>query len=108
LLNPRLYPHVVAEVQRRLAEKRAACAAKARRLVAEVAKIAFADPRQLLDERGALKGLHELPDDAAAAVARMEVICTEEESRGGAAAVRVRRVVIRLHDKAEALRLPAE
>jgi phage terminase small subunit len=88
-----LYPHVVAEVQRPLKEKRAACAAEARRLVAEVAKIAFADPRQLLDERGAIRGLHELPDDAAAAIARMEVICTEEGS--GAEAVRVRRVFVR-------------
>jgi hypothetical protein len=80
LLNPRLYPHVVAEVQRRLGEKRAACAAEARRLVAEVAKVAFADPRQLLDQRGAIRGLHELPDDAAAAVARMELICTDESA----------------------------
>jgi hypothetical protein len=39
----------------------------------------------------------------------MEVSFTEDEGGGGGAeAVRVRRLVIRLHDKAEALRLPAE
>lgn len=43
------------------------------RLLREVARLAFADPRRLLREDGTMLQLHELDDDTAAAIASVEV-----------------------------------
>jgi phage terminase small subunit len=101
LLNPGLYPHVVREVRRRLAEKREDCRVEAARIVAELVKIAFFDPRDLLDEKGNVLPLKELPGDVAAAVARLELTYAGDGAR-------VRRDFVRFHSKIAALRLIAE
>ncbi|WP_435008001.1 terminase small subunit [Tundrisphaera lichenicola] len=43
------------------------------RVLAEYAKLAFLDIRKAFDEQGNLKGIHELDDDTAAAIAGLEV-----------------------------------
>lgn len=43
------------------------------RLLREIARLAFADPRRLLRENGTMLPLHELDDDTAAAIASVEV-----------------------------------
>lgn len=46
----------------------------AEKVLREMARLAFSDPRALFTERGALRSIHELDDDAAAAVASVEVV----------------------------------
>lgn len=43
------------------------------RVLKEMARIAFSDLRQFFDENGQIKPIHELDDDAAAALASMEI-----------------------------------
>lgn len=43
------------------------------RTVREIARLAFVDPRRLVNEDGSFKGLHELDEDLAAAVSSIEV-----------------------------------
>jgi phage terminase small subunit len=101
LLSAERYPHVVAEVRRRLAEKRQVCALEGRELLEELAKIAFFNPKALF-EGGKPVPLHELPDDVAGAVAQWDVRETVE-----ADGTRVREVRFRGHNKPAALRLMA-
>lgn len=44
------------------------------RVLAEIARIALADPRRLLDEQGKPLPLHKLPDDIAAAVEQVDIL----------------------------------
>ena len=43
------------------------------RVITELARIAFMDPREFFNEDGKLKDVHKLPDDAAAALAGMDI-----------------------------------
>lgn len=45
----------------------------AERLVREIARLAFSDPRKLVDAQGKMLALHELDDDTAAALASVEI-----------------------------------
>ena len=57
-----------------LREKAEAAAVVTReRLLREIGRLAFADPRRLLREDGTMLPLHELDDDTAAAIASVEV-----------------------------------
>ena len=67
------------------------------RVIAELAKIAFADPRDLLDERGAIKPPSKWSDTAAAAVIGLDVV---SDPQGGSSVRRIRRA-----DKNKALEL---
>lgn len=69
------------EIQRVIAERQAATQREAERITGvsvertlrELGRIAYMDPRRLVDEKGNLKALSELDDDTAAAVASVEV-----------------------------------
>lgn len=69
------------------------------RIIAEVARIAFSDVRRLFDERGALKRLQDIDDDAAGAIAGIDVV--EMNSDDGSAPMFVKK--IKLWDKNAAL-----
>ena len=45
----------------------------AEKILREIARVAFVDPRRLVNEDGSVKGLHELDEDLAAAVSSIEV-----------------------------------
>lgn len=51
------------------------------RVLQELARIAYSDPRHLYDEDGSLKPIHELSDEAAASLAGFEVL--EAPADGG-------------------------
>lgn len=72
-----------------------------KRVLEEYAKIAFADIRKMYTVDGALKGMHDLDDDAAAALAGVDVY----EERVGAEDVESIGVTkkIKMHDKIRAL-----
>ena len=70
------------------------------RVLQELAKLAFLDIRKAFDSDGALKGIHELDDDTAAAVAGLDVI---EMSSEDDKTCRLKKV--KLSDKRAALEL---
>lgn len=64
---------VSTEIAKRRTEIVAALELSTERTIKEVSRLAFCDPRKLVDENGRLKQLHELDDDTAAAIASIEV-----------------------------------
>lgn len=64
---------VQSEIARRRTEIVATLELSTERTIKEVSRLAFCDPRKLVDEYGNLKPLHELDDDTAAAIASVEV-----------------------------------
>jgi phage terminase small subunit len=65
--------NVAQEIARRRTEVVANLELSTERTLKEVSRIAFSDPRKLVDEKGKVKPLHELDDDTAAAIASFEV-----------------------------------
>lgn len=66
-------PRVIVEIANRRVELIANLELSTERTLKEVSRLAFCDPRKLIDENGRLKSLHELDDDTAAAIASVEV-----------------------------------
>ena len=75
----------------RLAELRAPVVEETKvelsRVVKEIARIAFFDPRKMLNEDGTPKPIHELDDDTAAAIAGIKVRHTRSEDGETAAII---------------------
>lgn len=73
----------------------------------EIGRIAFGDPRKLLDEQGNPKAIHELDDEAAAMIAGVDVELVQETE--GEGVTRKSRVIkFKRWDKRQALRDLAE
>lgn len=92
-------PRVKAEIERRLQKATAKADITAERVLQEYARIAFGDLRQFYNEDGTLKAIHELDDDAAAALAGVDI---EETIIGDGAGVQ-RTKKIKRWDKTKAL-----
>ena len=90
---------VRAEIDARLAAKARENDITTDRVLKEISRIAFCDPRRLFAEGGALKAIHDLDDDAAAALSSVET----REIGGGedSPVITVRK--IKLVSKAQAL-----
>lgn len=87
-------PEIAAAIAAQEAPILARAEITAERVLRELARVAFADPRKLVDAQGRVKGLQEIDDDTAGAIALLRL---EEKPEG-------RRVLrIRLHDKIAAL-----
>lgn len=67
-------PSVQAAIAARQKEREQRTAVTADRVLLEAARLALFDPRKLFDDDGSPKGIHELDDDTAAAVAGIEVL----------------------------------
>ncbi len=100
------HPDISARVNEIVKQRFAKAGISAERTLIEIARIAFHDPRELFDdEYGTLRKMHELGDDVAAAVSRVEV---EGRSEGHGKDKEVFTVKkIRTHDKMAALSLLA-
>ena len=66
-------PRVLAEVTRRRTELVANTELNTEQTIREVARLAFSDPRNIVNDDGSIKRLNELDADTAAAVASYEV-----------------------------------
>jgi phage terminase small subunit len=77
------------------------------RVLAELARIAFGDLANLLDENGALKSIEKLPRDVSAAIASVKVTKEKTTVRGGSV-VQERVTEVRAWDKNRALELIAQ
>jgi len=67
-------PDVAAIIEARQAEMRRRSEVTMERVIGELAKLAFADPRDLFTPDGKLKSLHELDDASAASISALEVL----------------------------------
>ena len=67
-------------VRQALADALEDCGVTVRRTVAEVAKLAYHDPRKLFDKDGKLIELHKLDDETAAAVSSFEVAQSSDKT----------------------------
>lgn len=65
--------HVADAIQAEMEARSKRTLITADRVLAEYAKLAFLDPRKFYDDKGCLIPIHELPDDAAACIAGMDV-----------------------------------
>jgi len=65
---------IQAAIAERMKERGERTAVTADRVLLEAARLALFDPRQLFNDDGSPKGIHELDDDTAAAVAGIEVM----------------------------------
>jgi phage terminase small subunit len=82
-IGSRLLQHVdIQRVIKRLYDRRRdAVGLTAQEVVEQVAKLAFADVRELVGDDGELRPLHELSDDAAASIASFELSTVDGERR---------------------------
>jgi hypothetical protein len=74
-------PDVAAIIEARQAEMRRRCEVTMERVIGELAKLAFADPRDLFTADGRLKPVHELDDASAASISALEVLAVASGRR---------------------------
>jgi phage terminase small subunit len=107
LLDPQKYPMVARAIKESLAETRKACEIEAHRVVQELARIAFLNPKQLLDDEGNLLDLSEMSDDVAACIKEIKV--SYKLGRGDRGQkIRVKTVEVKFWDKLNACRQIAQ
>ncbi|MET1026723.1 MAG: terminase small subunit, partial [Dongiaceae bacterium] len=78
-------PDVAAAIREGQAAAQARAAITVDRIIAELAKLAFADPRDLFTADGRMKPIHELDAANAASIASLEVLVLGGGSRSAAA-----------------------
>lgn len=98
-------PEIASAVATAKAEQLNSAGLTASRVLEELRRLAFQDPRNLWDAQGNLKPLHELTDAQAAAVAGVEVIIKNAEA-GDGKTDRVHK--IKMWDKPKALEMLAK
>lgn len=104
--GPRLLGNVrvAAAIEKAKAKVTAKTEITAERVLAELARIGFMDPRKLFTEGGNLRSIHDLPDEIAACISSIEVIAKPAVDEDGERTVEhVHK--IRLWDKRGALDL---
>ncbi|XVJ69935.1 MAG: terminase small subunit [Rhizobacter sp.] len=67
-------PRISESIKKAINERSQRTEITADRVLREVARLGFSDVRKLFNQQGALKAVHELDDDTAAAVASIEVL----------------------------------
>ncbi len=91
---------VKAEIQTAMDERSQRSEITADRVLKEISRLAFFDPRKLLNADGTPKSIHELDDDTAAAVAGIDIVTRGNEDLGYADIMKVK-----LADKSKNLEL---
>lgn len=97
-------PEVQKAIEKRRAEIRAQFALTTDRVFQEHARIAYFNPKRLVDANGKAVPLHELDDDTAAALSHVEVTETEIRGKGKDQVVVTRRIKGRPFNKPGTLR----
>lgn len=102
MLNREKYPLIAAEIDKGTEVNRQNSEIEGKRVIQELGRIALVNPKMLLDDKGFLKELKDLPDEIAAAVRSVSVSYSESEDDDGTP-VRVRTVNVDFCDKLRAL-----
>lgn len=89
-VGPRLlaYVGVRSQIEAGRAKRQERTAVTADRVVLEIARLAFFDPRKLLTETGEPRPIQELDDDTAAAIAGLETATEKDRSGEGVTHIR--------------------
>jgi phage terminase small subunit len=66
-------PSIAKEIQRAMKERSERTAITQDRVIQEIARIGFSDPRRLFDATGEMRSIQDLDDDTAAAIAGIDV-----------------------------------
>jgi len=106
-LDPKRFPVVARAVEEALETKHQSADADTRRVVEELCRIAFFNPKMMLRPEGGVYELHELPDCVAAAVQSMSVSYTELPDQQGVFR-KVKTYNLRFYNKLEALKQVAQ
>lgn len=80
----------------------------AERVMLELGRVAFSDPRKLVDATGRVRPIHELDDDAAASLAAFEVDAVTTTVKGGKKSTTVHTAKVRRYEKTPALGILAQ
>lgn len=97
------HPAVKAAIQKRLQEIIWSHRADRERVLTELTAIAFANPQDLIDDKGNIKSLKDLPQHVARTIRRMRVSLAEEYNEETGETVTVRHFDIDFHDKLTAV-----
>lgn len=102
-LDSNKFPHISLAVQRKLEERRNTSEVDAKRIIQELARIGFFNPKRLLrpDGKGMIE-LKDMPDDIAAVIQNINVAYGEEVD-GDGNFTRVKYMRFTFHDKLSAL-----
>lgn len=76
-------PEIAARIAQHTQRAMETAEVDAARVIREIARVAFVDPRKYFHEDGRVKEIHELDDDAAAALAGIDVETRFERADGG-------------------------
>lgn len=106
-LDPKRFPVVAKAVEEALETKHQSTDADTRRVVEELCRIAFFNPKMMLRPEGGVYELHELPDCVAAAVQSMSVSYSEAPDHQGMFR-KVKTYNLRFYNKLEALKQVAQ
>lgn len=97
-------PQIAAAIEKARAKLAGKAEITAERVLTELARLGFMDPRKLFTESGNLRSIHDLPDEVAACIASVEVVTKPGVDEDGEKTVeRVHK--IRFWDKRGALDL---
>ena len=107
LLDPDLHPHVVASVQRELDKKRTEAHVSSQQVVAELAKIAFMNPKRLFAVDNSLLDMKDIPDEVAVCIKDFKVSYRVGVDMDGKP-IKIRTVEVKFWDKLDALRQIAQ
>lgn len=96
-------PSIREDIKSRYEQRYGELGPRAFRLTNELTKLSFSDARQLFDEDGNLKPVHELPDHIAASISSLDVVKRVITSKDGSVDEVQYTHKIRLHDKVKAI-----
>lgn len=91
--------HVSEQVKAKQAERSAKTGVEANRVLLEIARLAFNDPRRVFDDNGAVLPVKQWPDDVAAAISSIKI---SEETNADGVVVGVNKE-IKFWDKTKAI-----
>jgi phage terminase small subunit len=69
-------PAIAEQIQAALDERSKRTDITADKVLAEIARLGFADPRKVFDDQGRLLPIHDLPDEVAASISSIEIVTT--------------------------------
>lgn len=70
-------PIIAAAIQKALEERSRRTEITADKVLCEIARLSFMDPRKVFDDQGRLLPIHQLPDEVAAGISSIEVVTSK-------------------------------
>lgn len=97
-------PLITKEIGKAIRDRMRRCEISADRVLQELVNIAFFNPKRMLDDKGAVHELKDLPDEVAVCIQSMKISYTEEPQEDGSY-VQIKNLEIKFWDKMQALQM---